>query len=90
MKCIQWDEQKNQQLLRERGVSFDIVAQCIKNGDLLGNIPHPNSIKYPHQRMFVIRIDGYVYAVPFVEDNEKVFLKTVIPDRKLTRKYSKK
>jgi len=49
--------------------------------------PHPNQERYPGQRIFVIEIDGYAYLVPFVETEKEVFLKTVIPSRKATRKY---
>ena len=35
-------------------------------------------------------LDDYVYAVPYVEDSEKIFLKTVFPSRKYTKLYLKK
>jgi hypothetical protein len=48
---------------------------------------HPNPDKYPHQKMFILEIEGYAYVVPFVEDNEKVFLKTAYKSRLATRTY---
>jgi hypothetical protein len=39
--------------------------------------------------VFVVAADGYVYLVPFVEEDEHIFLKTVIPSRKATRDYLK-
>lgn len=36
---------------------------------------------------FVINIDNYVYLVPFIEDQQKYFLKTIFPSRKATKKY---
>lgn len=63
------------------------VQTAIESGYLLDTIAHPNKIKYPNQKMFVVNIDNYVYLIPFVEDDEKVFLKTIIPSRKMTKKY---
>ena len=39
------------------------------------------------QQIHVIAIEEYVYLVPFVETDEEVFLKTIIPSRKATRDY---
>lgn len=50
-------------------------------------LDHPNTDQYPNQRMFVVRIRGYAYLVPFVETKQEVFLKTIIPSRKATRIY---
>ncbi|MEI6310551.1 MAG: toxin, partial [bacterium] len=54
--------------------------------DLIDCIKHPNPEKYPNQRIFLVKIEDYVYAVPYVEDDEKVFLKTIIPNSKATKK----
>ena len=59
----------------------------MSNGGLLVVLDHPNTDQYPNQRMFVVRIRGYVYLVPFVETKQEVFLKTIIPSRKATRIY---
>ena len=32
-------------------------------------------------------IENYVYLVPYVEKNDEIFLKTIIPSRKATNKY---
>ena len=64
-----------------------MVVICIKNGNVLDKIKHPNQDKYPNQYIYVVEIDEYVYAVPFVEDAQKIFLKTIIPSRKLVKKY---
>jgi uncharacterized DUF497 family protein len=90
MKYIDWDKAKNVSLLSERGVSFEMVLTCIEEGSVLAKIKHPNQKKYPHQHMYIVEIDEYVYAVPYVEDEEKIFLKTIIPNRKLTRLYLQK
>ncbi len=74
--------------MKNRGVSFEEVVFHIDNGDLLARLDHPGT-KYGHQQIFVVRIGNYAYTVPFVEDEEKYFLKTIIPSRKMTRDYLK-
>lgn len=90
MKYFRWDSQKNEKLKQERNISFERVVFHIKQGDLLDVLEHPNQQKYPGQRIFVVQIEGYAYAVPFVEDERWVFLKTIFPSRKLTKKYLSK
>lgn len=86
MKIFDWDEEKNELLKHERGISFEEIVFHINNGDLLARLDHP-SHKYSHQQIFVVGINNYVYMVPFVEDEHKYFLKTIIPSRRLTRDY---
>jgi len=90
MKYYEWNLEKNESLKLERGVSFDDVLILIFENKLLDTTDHPNKKKYPNQKMFVVEIDHYVYLVPFVEDEKKVFLKTIFPSRKATKKYLKK
>lgn len=87
MKPFSWGNEKNLQLQHERGISFEEVVFHIEKGDLLEVMEHPNQVRYPGQRIFVVAILDYAYLVPFVENDEEVFLKTVIPSRKATRKY---
>lgn len=87
VKYYIWNEEKNNQLRSERDIGFEDVQTAIEEGRLLDKIDHPNKIKYPNQKMFVVEIEHYVYLIPFVEDEEKVFLKTIFPSRKATRKY---
>lgn len=87
MKEINWNPNKNQQLLLERGISFEDIEFAMKSGSLLDDIKHPNSKDYPHQRMFVIEIDRYVWLVPYVESDEEIFLKTAFRSRKATKQY---
>jgi len=87
MKPINWNPEKNQLLKAQRGVSFEDVVFHILVGDILETIDHPNPERYPGQQIHVITIEGYVYLVPFVESEEEVFLKTIIPSRKSTKKY---
>lgn len=87
MKSINWNPDKNQSLINERGVSFEDVVFYLQQGGLLDDVKHPNGDKYPNQRVFVLNIDGYVYLVPYVEDRKEIFLKTIIPSRKATKQY---
>ena len=59
----------------------------LESGKLLDIVPHPNLKKYPNQKMFIIFINEYTYFVPFVENNEEVFLKNIIPSRKYHKIY---
>lgn len=87
MKPVNWNTEKNIRLKAERGVSFEEVLSAISNGGLLTVLEHPNAVQYPNQLMFVVRIRGYAYLVPFVETKHEIFLKTIIPSRKATRLY---
>jgi uncharacterized DUF497 family protein len=89
MKYFSWSEEKNEFLKAERQISFEDVVFYIEEGFLLDVLEHPNQEKYEGQKIFVVQIDDYVYLVPFVEDDHEVFLKTIIPSRKATKKYLK-
>ena len=89
MKTFAWNTEKNNLLKAERQVTFEEVVLCIEMGFLLDVLEHPNQEKYQEQRIFVVQIDNYVYLVPFIESEHEVFLKTIIPSRKATRKYLK-
>ncbi len=82
-----WNAEKNENLKQTRGVSFEQILWHIEQGDLLDVILHPNGQKYPHQQILMVRVGEYVYAVPFVEEGEDRFLKTIVPSRKATKKY---
>ena len=87
MKSVVWDPDKNAWLKLERGISFEEVLFHIEIGDVLDVLEHPNSERYPGQKIYVVLIDDYVYLVPFVESDEEIFLKTIIPSRKATRVF---
>ena len=87
MTYYKWNYEKNERLRAERGLSFEQVILHIERGGLIDVIEHPNQSKYPNQQMLVVKIKDYVYLVPFVEDEETKFLKTIIPSRKATREY---
>ena len=87
MKPFRWNHDKNDELKVERGISFEEVVLAIEADGLLDIVRHPNSEKYPNQLVFIVALDGYVLLVPYVEEPEYYFLKTVIPSRKATRDY---
>ena len=87
MKVFNWNSEKNHQLIVERDRSFEEVIFHIENGGLLDDICHPNSLVYPHQKIFIVEIDSYVYLVPYVETDDEIYLRTVIPGRKFTKLY---
>ena len=84
---MDWNAAKNEILKAERGISFeDVMAAFIEDG-LLDIVKHPNEKKYSHQKMIIVNVNDYVYLVPFVEDDEKIFLKTIVPSREATKLY---
>ncbi len=87
MKFFDWSDEKNAWLLVERNVTFEEVVFWIIRGGLIDILEHPNKERYPNQRIFIVKMDDYAYIVPFVEDDDRVFLKTIIPSREFTRKY---
>ena len=87
MKTFNWDNEKNEKLKLERGVSFEEVVFCIENDQLLDVLEHPNQKKYTGQKVYVVAIDNYAYLVPFVDHNNERYLITVFPSRKYTKKY---
>ncbi|MCO4094892.1 MAG: BrnT family toxin [Acidovorax sp.] len=86
-KPFRWDPEKNESLVQERGISFEQITVAVENGDLLQVFQHPNSAKYPRQKIMIVGIDGYAYLIPFVEETDYLFLKTIIPSRKATRDF---
>jgi uncharacterized DUF497 family protein len=84
-KIIRWDEEKNQLLQLQRGVSFEEILDKIENKEPIDRLVHPNKAKYPNQQIFVVEIKDYIYYVSFVENDKEIFLKTIIPSRKLAK-----
>jgi len=88
VKYYAWNTEKNDVLQRERGLSFEDIVLHIQLGHTVDEFDHPNQERYPGQRVLVVMIDGYAYLVPFIESDTEIFMKTIIPSRKATRKYS--
>lgn len=90
MKYFDWSEKKNRILKEQRDISFEDVVFSVENGQLLDILEHHNQSKYPNQRLLIVEIIKYVFVVPFVEDDERYFLKTIYPSRKATADYLNK
>ena len=89
MKPFRWNPEKNELLKADRGLSFEGVVVAVEADGLLDIVEHPNEATYPRQKVLIVSIDSYVHLVPFVEEADHFFLKTVIPSRKATRDYLK-
>ena len=82
---ILWNEEKNLKIYKERGISFEDVELAILEDRILDILEHPNKNKYPNQKLMIVEIDNYAYVVPYIEENENIFLKTIFPSRKYTK-----
>lgn len=87
MKSYAWNSEKNNWLKEERNISFEEVVLNIQLGNEVDIYNHPNRGRYPEQKISVVLIEGYAYLVPFVENEDEIFLKTIIPSRKATKQY---
>lgn len=87
MKFYSWNPEKNKALQQERGISFEEIIFHIDAGDEVDIFDHPNQDRYPGQKISVVLVEGYAYLIPFVESEDGIFLKTIIPSRKATKKY---
>ncbi len=85
-----WDIEKNQKLKYERGIGFEDIIQNIFNGNLKTIVKHPNQKRYPGQNLFIVEISDYIYVVPYIEDKNKIFLKTLYPSRVWTKQIIEK
>lgn len=74
-------------LMSEHGISFEDVVFALQSGGLLDDMVRAIRQEYPCQRMFVVRIDDYPWLVPYVENDDAFFLKTIIPSRSATKQY---
>jgi len=89
VKYLDWSLKKNEWLKKNRDIGFDEVAIALIGDGLLDLIDNPSK-NFPEQKVFVVKINNYIYYIPFVEDEEKFFLKTIIPSRKALKKYLNK
>ena len=87
MKYFDWDKEKNKILIKKRGISFEEIRVALDEDIILDDYDHPNQKRYPGQKIMVVKVNNYAYLVPYVRDGEKIFLKTIIPSRKATKKY---
>jgi hypothetical protein len=83
MKYLNWNSEKNSVLKQERGISFEEIAYLIESGRVIGIEENPG---HPNQKMYILEIDNYAILVPYVENDNEIFLKTAFPNRKYTQK----
>jgi hypothetical protein len=84
---IDWNDEKNAELKGRYGFGFERILVALSEGDLLENRTHPNTHQYGYQRQLIVKIDAYAWIVPFVQAGDAVFLKTMFPSRKATKRY---
>lgn len=87
MKFLNWRKDKNELLKKERGISFEEIAYRIASGNIITIEENPSR---PNQKIYVLEIDDYIVIVPFVENENEIFLKTAFPSRKYTKIYGSK
>ena len=87
MKEIRFNQDKNILLKRVRGVDFNEIKDAINQGLLVDTIDHYNKSTYQNQKIFLVQFQQYIFCVPFVEEDTYIFLKTLFPSRKYTKKY---
>ena len=87
-KLLRYSYEKNEHLKKERNIGFEEVILAIKEGMILDDLSHPNSEKYAKQRLLILSIKKYTYIVPYVESESEIFLKTIIPSRKMNKLYN--
>lgn len=82
-----WSEEKDNLLKNTRGIGFEEIVLAIKNKKVLDVYDHPDQMRYPNQKIYVVEANNYVYLVPFIRSKDSVFLKTIIPSRKAKKLY---
>ena len=84
-----WNPEKNEWLKTHRNISFEQIIFHLRQGDVWRTADHPNQDKYPEQRIYFVIVEEYIYLVPYIVEQDDIFLKTIIPSRKATRDYHK-
>jgi len=81
-KEIRWNKLKSERLKLIRGVSFEEILAA----ELIISIQHP---KKEAQDIMLFRYKGYIWVVPYAEEKDYIFLKTLYPSRKYTKLYKR-
>lgn len=89
MKTIRFSQEKDELLRKTRQIGFKEIINALKNNKALKVIENPNKKKFPNQRLLLININKYVFVVPYVENRREIFLKTIYPSKKYTKKFIK-
>ena len=83
----EWNPEKNEEIKKDRSISFEQIVFHLSQGDVWKTADHPDQKKCPGQKIYFVIVEDYIYMVPFVTEDEYVFLKTIIPSRKATKDY---
>ena len=86
-KEVRWSDEKDLLLRSDPtrgGIGLAECAVAIEEGRILDDLPNPIRAG---QRILVLEIDDYAYVVPYVTEDDTIFLKTMFPSRKHTAKY---
>ena len=89
MKSYNWNTEKNKLLREIRNISFKEIVLAISQNKIIEVYEHPNQVKYPGQKIYEIDYKDYIYLVPFIENENEYFLKTIIPSRKASKKFKR-
>lgn len=82
---IIWDQNKNEWLILNRGISFEEISDRILNNDYLEILENPTR---EGQFYFIMKIENYTWVVPFlINQSNQIVLKTAFPSRKFHKKY---
>ncbi|MCL5992499.1 MAG: toxin [Bacteroidetes bacterium] len=87
IKKLRWNKEKNEILKKDRNISFEVVADIIRKGNIIDDIVHPNKTKFQNQKIFIAEVNNYIYLIPYIETKDEIFLKTIYPSRKFTELY---
>ena len=87
MKYFNWSHEKNELLKAERGISFEEIVLLIESEHILGIEENPART---NQKIYILEIENYAFVVPFVENQNEIFLKTAFPSRKYTKRFGLK
>lgn len=90
MKLVKFNEEKSKLLKIKRKVSFSEIAKLMDTKQVVKVIKNPNKAKFANQKIMLVNINKYIYCVPYIETESEIFLKTIYPSRKYTKKYLKK
>lgn len=85
---IIWDQNKNEWLMINRGISFEEISDKILNNDYLEILENPTK---EGQFYFIMNIRNYTWVIPFLISREnQIVLKTAFPSSKFHKKYGDK
>ena len=84
-----WDTGKNEKLKAQRNITFEDIVIGIINNNVLDILEHPDPIKYPEQKLYIIKHNDYVYVVPAIISEKEIRLITIFQSRKFNKIYNK-